>query len=107
MSKSIKIIDLLNKISNWEEVPIKINYHGSLYVWSKERQYYELENKNYIFLTFETNELNDEVEEIDIEEQEIDIEELEDEICKTRSYSEAINKLVKAVMQLDKKIKEK
>lgn len=114
MSKTIKIIDLLNKIANGEEVPIKINYHGDLYVWSKERQFYELENKNFIYLSFETKELNDEVEIIE-EQEEIDIQSIKEmEKMITHGYGSneteiayKVNELVQAVKQLDKNIKEK
>ena len=33
MNKTIKIIDLLNKIANDEEVPKKIKFRGNVYVW--------------------------------------------------------------------------
>lgn len=35
MNKTIKIIDLLNKIANKEEVPNKIEYCGIDYTWDK------------------------------------------------------------------------
>ena len=37
--KTIKIIDLLNKIANEEEVPEKINYNGTLYSYDEGIDY--------------------------------------------------------------------
>jgi len=62
----MKVIDLLNKIANGEEVPRKIKYHG--YEWE-----YSFTENNYIRkceivvyrLTLSLDELNDEVEIID------------------------------------------
>ena len=46
--KTIKIIDLLNKIANGEEVPKKIKYLNAIYIYNKEtKQYYKLDN-NYV-----------------------------------------------------------
>ena len=61
--KTIKIIDLINKINNNEELPKKIKYNG--FEWE-----YNLIENNYIRayeivayrLTLGLNELNDEVE---------------------------------------------
>lgn len=66
--KTIKVMDLLNKIANNEEIPKIIKYHG--YKW----EYSFIEN-NYIRkceivayrLTLGLNELNDEVEIIEEE----------------------------------------
>ena len=41
----IKIIDLLNKIANNEEVPKKINFRGNIYEW--EDGWYLTKEKNY------------------------------------------------------------
>ena len=36
MNKKIKVIELLNKIANGEEVPNKIEYQEEVYEWDKE-----------------------------------------------------------------------
>ena len=118
----MKIIDLLNKIANGEEVPKKIKYKEKIFIYcSNTRKYY---NENIdLFLEFYSGELlNDEVEIIE-EQQDIDIQKLDENIkyCNIIEHSEnekilfnmiqntanRINKLVQAVKQLDKKIKEK
>ena len=77
MKKTIRVIDLLNKIANGEEVPKKIKYNDAEYIHID----------NYCYFCEETNEilsqntyaefsrLNDEVEILDEEEFE-DIEEI-------------------------------
>ena len=115
MSKTIKVIDLLNKIANGEEVPENIDYHGNTYIYNKERKKYFEKNTTWLYVAFNTNELNDIVEIIE-EQEEIDIQNIE-ELEKIEDYEadptdvklnrQIINKLVQAVKQLDKKIKEK
>lgn len=127
MSKTIKVIDLLNKIANGEEVPIEIEYRNKRYVLNRTcKQYYEkgegsyLDNKlafkNTIEYEFYGDFLNDEVKIIEeqiIEEQEdqeeIDIQSIEEiNLSPTPTkYEVVLHKLVQAVKQLDKKIKEK
>ena len=128
MSKTIKVIDLLNKIANGEEVPIEIEYRNKRYILNRTcKQYYEkgegsyLDNKlafkNTIEYEFYGDFLNDEVKIIEgqiIEEQEeIDIDKLEEytkdeleymcpEELKPLAYK--CNEIIKAVKQLDKKI---
>ena len=98
MEKTIKIIDLLNKIANGEEVPKKIKYNDDEYIHIG----------NYCYFCEETNEilsqntyaefsrLNDEVEILDEEEFE-DIEEFEEhKLINTRDILELemfINKI--------------
>lgn len=79
----IKIIDLLNKIANGEEVPKKIKYRGEIAEYDEELFDYWIENlfKNTgylfegIFVNY-GNKLNDEVEIIE-EEKEIEFEDIE------------------------------
>ena len=127
MSKTITIIKLLNKIANGEEVPKKVKYEREIYNF-KEIDY-KNENRNLYLFTEElqdiTSVLNDTVEIIE-EQEEIDIQELEDVnlfdngqnfndmpiIIKWyddnfTNINNTINKLVQAVKQLDKNIKEK
>ena len=59
----IKIIDLLNMISNGEEVPERIMHNGIEWKY-KDRQYYRVdeEHKRNIWSGYNFNILNDEVE---------------------------------------------
>ena len=84
MKKTIRIIDLLNKIANGEEAPKKINYDGLIYIFdiaennyiSEKADYYDGNYITHKYLTesFEFDILNNEVEILDEEEFE-DIEE--------------------------------
>ena len=63
----MKIIDLLNKIANGEEVPKKIKYNlleknYQILVYDEEEQEYRYENDYNNFCTFPNHHLNDEVE---------------------------------------------
>lgn len=76
--KTIKIIDLLNKIANGEEVPEKIKYGNAIYEKLNMNNYrmitgYELLFDDYFF---EHCNLNDEVEILDEEDEFEDIREL-------------------------------
>ena len=42
----IRVIDLLNKIANSEEVPSKIEYRNKIFVYDKDNQCYIVENYN-------------------------------------------------------------
>lgn len=59
----IKIIDLLNKIANNEEVPKKIKWQGQIYEYSCSNRFY-YQNSWSMYRDFDTegNCLNDEVE---------------------------------------------
>ena len=62
----IKIIDLLNKIANDEEVPKKIKWLGQTYEYNhNDRFYYQNGWSMYIDFYTEGNCLNDEVEILD------------------------------------------
>jgi len=128
MRKTIKVIDLLNKIANGEEIPKKIKVKDYIFIWKvsdngtgyynvkEDTGYYWLEN--YVSLD-NSEDLNTEIEIIE-EEPEIDIQKLKG-IEKTSTtistdnevriaYSlihdceNKINDLTKAVKQLDKRI---
>lgn len=138
MSKAIRVIDLLNKIANGEDVPEKIKFEHSIYTYFKEQEdyinYADEDNKWYgqtllfaIMLNHKINEILDAKVEIIEEQEEIDIqsiEELDENFTYIENHSSGlgiekvlnkaeielvnkINKLVQAVKQLDKKIKEK
>ena len=130
MSKTIKVIDLLNKIADEEELPKKILILDEVYylindedgdiVYSqlKDRREWEAFIDRKLNITRCLHEdviILDEVEIIE-EQEEIDIqsikelEPLEDyEVDKTdvRLNRELINKILQWAKQLDKKIKEK
>ena len=63
----MKVIDLLNKIANGEDVPNEIIYHGNYYynVGNKEQAYYEnneLEDNLFLCAVYNEGHLNDEIE---------------------------------------------
>ena len=76
--KTIKLINLFNKIANGEEVPKKIKYKNKIYEWKeydvcygktmtkkgwvKEHGYVAEENRTYFYLKHCYQDLNNEVE---------------------------------------------
>lgn len=62
----MKIIDLLNKIANKEDVPKKIKYNGCIYeLHNRVRHFYNYKNNKGVYFEdewFLTNILNDEIE---------------------------------------------
>ena len=99
----MKVIDLLNKIANGEEVPKKIKTNNRIYHYCSSCDTYEDEKEEDIVVPIDKYCLNDTVEIIE-EQQDIDIQSIE-EIKVGKSVSDKINELVQAVKQLDKKIK--
>ena len=120
----MKVIDLLNKIANREEVPEKIKVDNIIYIYESWEHFYYTDNearedllirgKDYStndFLNWNVELIEDEPIDIDnIEELELigtnfidmDKNELKDNINKNRIN---LNKLVQAVKQLNKEIK--
>lgn len=128
MSKTIRVIDLLNKIANGEEVPYKVKYNGIIFTYNSSNKqglkYVDLNKENEVFyryLTGVVNKLTDEVEIIE-EQEEIDIQKLNENIKyyniighsenekmlfnMIQDTANRINKLVQAVKQLKKELKE-
>ena len=110
MSKTIKIIDLLNKIANGEEVPKKIKYKNEIYILNKNTEtiddLYRLgHNEGIDWLSHINITLHDIVEIIE-EQQDIDIQSIEEmNLSSTPTkYEVILHKLVQAVKQLDNKI---
>ena len=125
MNKTMKIIDLLNKIANGEEVPKKIKYNETEYNLNEITGWYQSIN-----VIGEVNEwfiskyrLNDTVEIIE-EVLKLDIQEIEelsiirdirpysefDNRCLDRNFETIIkqqNKILEAVKQLDSQINNK
>lgn len=116
MSKTITIIQLLNKIANEEEVPKKIIFQDREYKYIRDDDndfiYIDEDHiKIHLFndLDYITNMLNDEVEIIE-EQEEINIQAIkENNSTNARAdvNQENINILIKAVKYLDNKLKEK
>lgn len=128
MAKTIKVIDLLNKIANGEEVPEKIKFEHSIYTYFKETEdyvnYADEDDKWYgqtllfaVMLNHKINEILDAKVEIIEEQQDIDIQEInffECEYFETHTltriendFAITINRIIQAVKQLDKNIKDK
>lgn len=110
MNKKIKIIELLNKIANGEELPKSIKYYG--FIWQLHNGNY-FENGQRMLEDYLANgiveSLNDEVE--ILEDNTEEIEELEYfNIGKAKSTDQTkmidkINELVKAIKEIRKDIK--
>jgi len=103
----MKIIELLNKIANNEEVPKKIEVSCYEFEWREEGRYYANTTKgNYQTLLQDwlnnANKLNSEVK--IIEDEEIDIQNIEDLGVSINNVGGKIAELIKAVKQLDKKV---
>lgn len=121
MSKIIKVIDLLNKIANGEDVPELIEYNGENYIFQNKD--YKNEDRDLYLFSEETPDitaaLNDEVKIIEIieEQEDIDIQkitDIKDVFIENASCGEDVkylarkyNEILKWAKQLDKKIKEK
>lgn len=120
MSKTIRVIDLLNKIANGEDVPELIEYNGENYIFQNKD--YKNEDRDLYLFSEETPDitaaLNDEVKIIEIieEQEEIDIQSIEDikdvfienSTCgeDVKYLARKYNEILKWAKQLDKKIKE-
>lgn len=110
----MKIIDLLNKMVNGEEVPLKIIVDGSIYKWDILEHFYAREDKSDLlelstvfntpeFLQMEVKVIEDEVDIDNIEELgEIS----ENYVAPIRENRKTINKLIQVLKQHDKEIKE-
>ena len=112
----MKIIDLLNKMVNGEEVPLKIIVDGSIYKWDILEHFYAREDKSDLLelsTVFNTPEFLQ--MEVKVIEDEVDIDNIEEldtyETVETYDWQdvdtnrETINELVQAVKQLNKEIK--
>ena len=119
MSKTIKVIDLLNKDANGEDVPKKIKYYNEYYILNEDTT--SIENLYLIdgalvgwfnHNNFSSNsqvEIIEEQEKIDIQ----NIEDIKDVFIENSTCGEDVkylarkyNEILKWAKQLDKKIKE-
>ena len=83
----MKIIDLLNKIANGEEVPRKFEVNGRIWEWNVNSYNCELHSEFAVTgLRYDLSNLNDEIKILDIE---------------------YLNKLIKPFLEEEKKIPEK
>lgn len=103
----MKIIELLNKIANNEEVPKKIKVSCYEFEWREEGRYYANTTKgNFQSLLQDwlnnANKLNSEVK--IIEDEEIDIQNIKDLGVSINNVGGKIAELIKAIKQLDKKV---
>ena len=109
----MKVIDLLNKIANGEELPKKIKYDSYEWIFCKESNDYKKEYDEYTDWLFEEynliNCLNDEIEIIE-EDKPIkklklytNYEILEDNIRTTREICFKINEIIDRLNNLEKK----
>lgn len=99
----IKVIELLNKIANDEELPKKIKYRNKIYIKRSDCYWYILENGTFddeLFVRIDC--LNDEVEIIEEPKkiEKIDFGTLNTQKGKNRAMKDAINKLIDAVNEL-------
>ena len=111
MNKKIKVIELLNKIANGEDLPKRIKIQDYVFELSKDYEHYyynedveitHLINHNFSNLNDEVEILEDNTEEIE----EIPEERIED--CTDRNYAylaTKYNELVKSVNAIRKDIK--
>lgn len=112
----MKIINLLNKIYNEEEVPDKIKFNEVIFEYNKDRKEYmhkinDFHSETLLFKVMCCHYINEIFEtEVKLIEDEIDIQEIE-EVDKERyiitDVLKKINELVQAVKQLNKKLEEK
>lgn len=112
MNKKIKIIELLNKIANGEEMPQKINYDNEVYVYIGRWEQYVTEEEEIPLLrrisAYNYSGLNDEVE--ILEDNTEEIEELKYDVVdengrgwyKLDTIANKVTELVRAVNKLRK-----
>ena len=109
----MKVIDLLKKIENGENIPKKIKVYQEVFEWDILEHYYKRSNGDDLLelcTIFNTGELLS--MEVELIEDEIDIDSIEklesvtNNIDGTVCIMVKINELVQAVKQLNKEVKE-
>lgn len=105
----MKIIDLLVKIANGEEVPKKIKYRDQIWIYDKRDQDYKENNKNdndllgYFFCNCRTNDfINDEVEIIEDKPKKIELLSYQ----RIGSWSLEQHKYIEYAMSVDKQLQQ-
>lgn len=110
--KTIKIIDLLNKIANGEEAPRLIRINGCNFRFSSYVSidcYYTEERSNKFWLSFMNIDLTDEVEILDEENEFEDIETItsvENKAEELVRLADTINQLIKNQKKILERLKE-
>ena len=104
----MKVIDLLKKIENGENVPKKIKVDQEIFEWDILENYYRRNNGDDLLelcTIFNTEELLS--MEVELIEDEIDIDSIEElkGIVEYSTEKKTINQLVQAVKQIDKRVK--
>lgn len=105
----MKVFDLIIKQYNNEDMPKHIKINRLNYIYNNNRKTYESEYGEFMSFDFTNNVLNMQVELI---ENEIDIDNIEEyktkytERCIDKEVREKLNEVIRAVKQLDKKIRE-
>ncbi len=105
----MKVIDLLKKIENGENIPQKIKVYQEVFEWDILEHYYRRSNGDDLLelcTIFNTVELLS--MEVELIEDEIDIDSIEEleGIVEYSTERNIINQLVQAVKQINKKVKE-
>lgn len=105
--KTIKIIDLLNKIANGEEVPKKIKYNDEIWEYYKDLgDYIRAGKPNTLFTMYYIHKiLNNEVEIIEEDKKIEQIYTLNNESDEFRVLANKINELIDEVNKLKEKYK--
>ncbi len=105
----MKVIDLLNKIANGEEVPNEIKKDGMIYIYQEGIDYINKETSKWLMNDYYITEenLNEKVEiiEEDKEIKKIDFKTAETQKEKNRVMKDKINELVREVNKLKKEDK--
>ena len=105
----MKVIDLLKKIENGENIPQKIKVYQEVFEWDILKHYYKRSNGDDLLelcTTFNTGKLLS--MEVELIENKIDIDSIEELEGKVEYSTErnTINQLIQAVKQLKKEVKE-
>lgn len=108
----MKVIDLIIKQYNNEDMPKHIKINRLNYIYNNNRKTYESEYGEFMSFDFTNNVLNMQVELIE-EQQDIDIQDIKELKPNTvfdtketiRNHYNKINELVQAVKKLDKNIR--
>ena len=105
----MKVIDLLKKIENGENIPKKIKVYQEVFEWDILEHYYKRSNGDDLLelcTIFNTGELLS--MEVELIEDEIDIDSIEEleGIVEYSTNRNTINQLIQAVKQLKKEVKE-
>ena len=103
----MKVIDLLKKIENGENIPQKIKVYQEVFEWDILEHYYRRSNGDDLLelcTIFNTGELLS--MEVELIEDEIDIDNMKEmELDVIDDVTYYINDLIKAVKQIDKRVK--